>query len=384
MIKKLFCIFLPIMFLVLQNMAVFAEENSNRFSDLPAKSAMLVEESSGEILAEKNADEPMAPASITKIMTLLLIFEELENGNLAYDDMVNVSSNAKILGGSEIWLEVGEQMSVNDMIKAIAVASANDASVAMAEHISGSEEIFVERMNERAKELGMSGTNFMNSHGLDEDNHYTTARDIITMTTELLKHREVLDYTSIWMDTLRNGETELVNTNKLIRFYSGATGLKTGTTDNAGHSLVATAERNGLSLIAVTLGSETGQIRFDAAAALLDYGFANYQSIPVPNAQTSLEPVRVLGGKQESVVGICTPPQLLILPKSERMNISTRINIAENLLAPVEKGQLIGNVDVMLGEEIACSYDILAGEYVEKMGIVDSVLKLFSETVLMK
>ncbi len=384
MIKKLFCIFLPILLLVSQNMAVFAEENSSRFSDLPAKSAMLVEESSGKILAEKNADEQMAPASITKIMTLLLIFEALENGNLAYDDMVNVSPNAKILGGSEIWLEVGEQMSVNDMIKAIAVASANDASVAMAEHISGSEEIFVERMNNRAKELGMSGTNFMNSHGLDEDNHYTTARDIITMTTELLKHREVLDYTSIWMDTLRNGETELVNTNKLIRFYSGATGLKTGTTDNAGHSLVATAERNGLSLIAVTLGSETGQIRFDTATALLDYGFANYQSIPVPNAQASLEPVQVLGGTQESVVGVCTPPQLLILPKSEKMNISTRINIAENLLAPVEKGQLIGNVDVMLGEEIACSYDILAGEYVEKMGIADSVLKLFSETVLMK
>ena len=243
--------------------------------EVPAKSAILMEQSTGQVLCEMNADEQMPPASITKVMTLLLVMEAVESGRLSLEDTVTCSPHASSMGGSQIWLEVGEQMTVQDLIKATAVASANDASVALAEKVAGSEDAFVVMMNERAEQLGMTGTHFVNCTGLDAPGHLTTARDIATMSRILIQHPMIREYSSIWMDSLRGGETQLVNTNKLVRFYDGATGLKTGTTDGAGSCLAATATRNGLSLVAVSLGSATSDERFQSARNILEYGCAN-------------------------------------------------------------------------------------------------------------
>ena len=244
--------------------------------DVSAPYAILVEPTTGTVIFEKNADERVAPASVTKIMSLLLIMEALERGEIQLDDQVACSEHASSMGGSQIWLEVGEVMSVDDLLKAVAVGSANDATVALAEFLAGSEDAFVRMMNERAAELGMTNTNYMNASGLDEDDHYTSARDTTIVAAELIKHPLIINYSTIWMDTLRDGETELVNTNRLVRFYQGITGLKTGTTDHAGCCLTATAERDGLALIASVFGSTTSSERFSAARTLLDFGYANY------------------------------------------------------------------------------------------------------------
>ena len=244
--------------------------------EIAAKSVILMECSTGKVLYENNADESLSPASITKIMTMLLIAEYLDNGNLLLTDKVTASEHAVSMGGSQIWLEVGEQMTVEELLKAVAVGSANDASVALAEHIAGSEEGFVGMMNEKAQTLNMTNTVFKNACGLDEDGHITSARDVAIMSCELLKHDIIKQFTTIWMDSLRDGSTELVNTNKLVRFYSGATGLKTGTTDNAGCCLSASAKRDGMEIVAVVMNAESSNERFTGAKKLLDYGFANW------------------------------------------------------------------------------------------------------------
>ena len=269
--------------------------------DISAPSAFLMDFDTGKILYEKNADEKRALASVTKIMTLLITMEEIYNGNLKYDDIVTGSEYAKGFGGSTIFLDAGEKMSVRDIIKGIAVASGNDASVAIAEHISGSESVFVSRMNEKAKALGMTGTNFVNCNGLDADGHYSTARDIAIMSRELMKYDDIFEFTGIWMDSLRNGEFTLSNTNKLIRFYDGATGLKTGSTNNAMFCISATAKRGNMHLIAVIMGAETSKQRQADASELLNYGFNNFTLEYVVDNDSKVKEIPVSKGKKHKV-----------------------------------------------------------------------------------
>lgn len=334
---------------------------------LPVKSILLMDGESGRVLFEKNADEKTAPASITKIMTMLLLMEEMEDGKIAMTDMVTCSRYAAGLDGATIWLEEGEKMSVKDLLKAVAVSSANDASAALGAHIAGSEEAFVAMMNKKAKALGMMDTNFVNSSGLDAKDHYSTARDMAVMAHELMRYEEITDYTTIWMDELRGGKTELVNTNRLIRFYSGATGIKTGATSAAGNSLAASATRNNLSLIAVVLGAKTSEERFDAAKAVLDYGFANYEAANAPAVEGDIKPVKVLGGMEKTVEVTYQAPEHITLAKDEKSKLTWEISMAENVKAPVEQGQVLGKVLVSLGEEPLCEYPLLASKDIEAM-----------------
>ena len=322
---------------------------------IPAKSYILMEASTGKVLSESNADEQMAPASITKIMVMLLLMERIDAGTVTLDDMVTTSEHANSMGGTQIWLEVGEQMSVNDLLKATAVNSANDAAVALAEYMAGSEEAFAELMNQRAKELGMVNTTFKNATGLDADGHLSTARDIALMTQELLKHPKITEYTSIYMDSLRDGTTGLVNTNKMVRFYEGCNGMKTGTTDAAGSCLSCTATRDGMTLISVSMGSTTSKERFQSARTLLDHGFASY-SLYTPELDPSLiPPIKVNGGQQGSVgVKIDSASSNIVIPKGGESQVQQEISLAEELDAPVEPDQVVGKVTYTLnGETIA-------------------------------
>ncbi len=335
--------------------------------ELDAKSAILMEPTTGRVLYEQNTHEKLAPASITKIMSLLLIMEAIESGKMTLEDNVSASEHAVSMGGSQIWLEVGETMTVHELLKAVAVGSANDATVALGEHLAGSEEGFVSMMNDRAAELGMENTHFMNCTGLDADDHYTTAYDVALMSRELIKHDLIKQYSSIWMDSLRNGETKLVNTNKLVRFYEGATGLKTGTTSKAGHCLSATAERDGLSLIAVVMGSDSGDHRFAAARKLLDHGFANYVKVTPKIQEGEIQEVRINGGVVKSMLfdGVVLEP--VLIAKGKESSISKKIEMPESVDAPITAGQHIGTVTVMLGEEILSQTPIIATCDVDKM-----------------
>jgi len=344
-----------------------SQENAALPVELKARSAVLLEAGSGNILFEMNSHEKMAPASITKIMTLLLVMEALESGKIALEDMATCSEHANSMGGSQIWLEVGEQMSVNDLLKAVCVASANDASVMLAEHVSGSEMEFINAMNQRARELGMNDTNFVNASGLDADGHVSSAHDIALMSQELLKHELITQYSTIWMDTLRGGETSLVNTNKLVRFYNGATGLKTGTTDDAGKCLSASAMRDNLSLVAVVLGSETSDDRFNSARNLLDYGFANWEVTSLPPMQDAVTPVPVLGGVENLVNIDQAPIDSVVVQKGRKDDITYEVALAEDVAAPVEKGQVLGRVSILLDDTEITSYELRAAESVEKM-----------------
>jgi len=344
--------------------------------EIPAKSAILIEQSTGQVLCEMNADEQMPPASITKVMTLLLAMEAIESGRLSLEETVTCSPHASSMGGSQIWLEPGEQMTVRELLKAAAVASANDASTALAEQIAGSEEAFVEMMNSRARELGMTNTHFVNCTGLDAPGHLTTARDIAVMSRLLVEHEMIREYSTIWMDSLRGGETQLVNTNKLVRFYEGATGLKTGTTDGAGSCLSATATRNDLSLVAVSLGSATSDERFKSARSLLDYGFANYAMAVPPAIDDQLAPVSVNGGMEEFVIPTAQTPQGFLVKKGTEKNLEQIIELLPEVEAPVAEGQVIGSVSVRAeGKEIG-RYDLLAGNAVEEMTFGKAFLRL--------
>lgn len=336
-------------------------------AQLPAKSFILMEQTTGKVIVEQNADEQMAPASITKIMTILLIMEAIEQGRMKLEDVVTCSPHASSMGGSQIWFEPGEQMSVNDLLKAAIIGSANDASVALGEHLSGSEEAFVDMMNQRAKELGMQNTHFVNATGLDADGHLTTARDIAIMSRELLRHDLVKKYSTIWMDSLRNGETQLVNTNKLVRFYNGTTGLKTGTTDSAGKCLAASAERGGLSLVAVSLGSASSDERFACGKALLDFGFANYMAYELPSVEDQLAPVRVRSGVVSQVSPVYDKPDLVVIDKGDKDNVTQQVTLSEDVTAPIEKGQTIGKVVVSVSGEKVAEYPLKAAEAIDKM-----------------
>ena len=342
-----------------------------------AISCILMDADTGRVLYEKNADAALPPASVTKVMTMLLVFEALDSGTLKLSDMITASANAASMGGSQIYLKEGEQMSVEDLLKSLIVSSANDAAVALAEAIAGSELAFVSRMNERAAELGMVNTHFENTNGLDDDTdtHLTSARDIAIMSREVLKHELVFQYSTLWMDTIRGGEFGLTNTNRLVRFYQGATGLKTGSTSKAKFCISATAERDGLSLIAVVMGAPTRDARNALAASLLDFGFANYAHYQ--DAETALDAVRVQGGVKNTV-GIVKEDFSATLEKGQDARLEKRVDIPDVLTAPIAEGEKIGTVTYLLdGEEVgAC--DILATEAVAKIDFRTLFPRLFA------
>ncbi len=341
--------------------------------DIKAKSAILMEKNTGKILYEMNADQKMPPASITKIMSLLLVMEAIDQKKLSLEDVVSASEHACSMGGSQIWLEPNEAMTVDDLLKATAIASANDATVALGEHIAGSEEGFVALMNARAKQLGMTNTNFVNATGLDADGHLSTAHDVAIMSAELIKHPLIKNYSTVWMDTLRGGESELVNTNKLVRFYEGTTGLKTGTTSGAGYCLSATAERNGLELIAVIMSGDTSADRFNGAKKLLDFGFANYEYINItPEIKTNQ--VSVKNGVKQAVKIKAQDNFGALLEKSEAATVTQSLNLPTKVGAPIKKGDKIGSVDFYLGDTQIGSIDVISTDNVDKMSFLIAFL----------
>ena len=335
--------------------------------DIKAKSAVLLEPHTGKVLYEQNADEKLPPASITKIMSLLLVMEALERGDFDLETVVSASEHACSMGGSQIWLEPGEGMTVDDLLRATVIASANDACVALGELIAGSEEGFVALMNEKAKALGMNSTTFKNCTGLDADGHLTTAGDVAIMSGELIKHEKIKDYSTVWMDSLRDGKSELVNTNKLVRFYKGTTGLKTGTTSIAKYCLSATAERDGLSLVAVIMAGETSTDRFEGAKKLLDYGFANYSFAKI-NPELKEKEITISNGETKSVKVKADGALSLLMLKSSKNNITRKSEWMKNLTAPVKKGQTVGYVNIYNGEENIGRIPIKATENVKKRG----------------
>ena len=351
--------------------------------DVPCAAAVLIDEDSGTVLYEKNADERRPVASITKVMTLLLTFEALQAGKIALGDIVPVSEHAYHMGGSQIWLEPGEQLTLQEMLKAICISSANDAAVAVAEFVAGSESAFVDTMNARAAALGMTATHFANACGLDEEGHLSSARDVAVMSREmLLHHPEVREYCTVWMDTLRGGRTQLVNTNKLLKSYPGITGLKTGTTGKAGVCITASAERDGLRLIAVVLGASSGKERFEAAKTLLDYGFAHYDSAEVTLPDDAPEELRVKRGTAETTTLDYAAPERLLVPKGEGRDLQTKILLPDTLQAPVRQGSPVGSWQLLRGETVLQELPICAAQDVQALSF-GYCLRYLVHTVLL-
>ena len=350
-----------------------------RAVDLPihSRAAVLMEKETGQVLYAQNEHEQLEPASVTKVMTLLLVMEAIDSGTLHYDDMVTASDYASSMGGSQIFLKAGEQMTVEDLLKGVCVASGNDACVALAEHLAGVTELFVAQMNNRAKELGMNDTNFVNCNGLPAEGHVTSAYDIALMSRELiLHHPDIRRFTTIWMDTLRGGEFQLSNTNKLIRFYDGATGLKTGSTDSAGYCISATAEKEGMELIAVTLKADTSSDRFEDAKALLNYGFSTYTVLDAGEG-VELTPVPVELGTAETVTPVLSDQgRRLLVERSQAAGVERTVELAESVEAPVEAGQQLGQVTVTAGDTVVAAVPILAGEAVPRLTWSDMFLRM--------
>ena len=356
--------------------AVLALTTGVRALDVAAPSALLMEKETGTVLFSKDEHAKLEPASVTKVMTILLTMEAIDSGQLSYDTVVTASAHACSMGGSQIWLKENEQMTVGDMLKAVCVVSANDCAVALGEQIAGSEEAFVERMNARARELGMNDTTFQNATGLPAAGHVTSAHDIATMSRELIKnHPDIRQYTTIWMDTLRGGQSQLVNTNKLIRFYEGATGLKTGSTDAAGYCLSATAERDGMELIAVIMKDATSAQRFEDAKALLSYGFSTYALKKIV-PETPLVPVPVTLGTQATVQPVLGEGDALLLEKAKAGDLQQTVTLAESVPAPVGIGDQLGTLTVTSGEETVAEIPILAGEEVPRVTYGQMLLRL--------
>jgi D-alanyl-D-alanine carboxypeptidase (penicillin-binding protein 5/6) len=337
--------------------------------DVAGKSALLMDAATGKILYEKNAHEKLAPASVTKVMTMLLIMEAIDSGKIGWDDMVTASETAAAKGGSQIYLKAGETMSVSDMLKSIAVSSANDCACAMAEHIAGSETAFVAMMNTRAEELGMQDTHFVNCTGLDDEaaakEHLTSAHDIAIMSRELLtKHPEIKKFTTIWMDTVRDGSFGLSNTNKLVRFYQGCTGLKTGFTSSAGYCLSASASRDGMELIAVVLGAESSQDRFQACKQMLDYGFANYALVTPQLQETPIVFVKL--GTETMVTAVAAEQLQCLVDKAQRGDVSTQIQLEKEVTAPVSQGQKLGTLTIKVGDQVLAQVNLVAEKAVAR------------------
>ena len=342
--------------------------------DVGGKSSFLMDVATGTVLHESNAHEPLAPASVTKVMTMLLIMEAIDSGKIGWEDAVTASEAAAAKGGSQVYLKAGETMTVSDMLKSIAVSSANDCACAMAEHIAGSEAAFVDLMNQRAQELGMADTHFVNCTGLDDSeeakNHRTSAHDIAIMSRELLgNHPEIKKFTTIWMDSVRNGAFGLSNTNKLVRFYDGATGLKTGFTSGAGYCLSASAMREGMELIAVVMGAENSKERFNACKTMLDHGFANFALIQPDLTETGSVPVKL--GKASQVSPRLGESTSLLIDKAQKSTVTTQVQLEEALTAPVSLGQRLGTLTVKSGEQILKQIPLVAAESVERLSFWD-------------
>ena len=355
--------------------------------ELNAKSALLMDVATGTVLYEKDCHERLAPASVTKVMPLLLIMEAVDSGTIRLTDQVTASEAAAAKGGSQVYLKVGETMSVTDMLKSIAVSSANDCACAMAEHIAGSESAFVDAMNQRARELGMRDTHFVNCTGLDDDDaakqHRTSAYDIALMSRELLRnHPLIKKYTTIWMDTVRNGAFGLSNTNKLIRFYPGATGLKTGFTTGAGYCLSASAQREGMELVAVVMGAKTSQARNAACKELLDYGFANFAVIAPELSDVPGVPVKL--GKQDTVSAALGEATGLLIDKAQKSSVTTQVSLEERVTAPVTRGQQIGTLSIKSGEQTLRQIPLVAAEGVERLTTGDLFVKVLRKAAMAK
>ena len=372
-IKRLIVLLLVIIISIFSVIPTFAAE-----MQFDAKSTILMEASTGKVLYENNADEALPPASVTKIMTLLIVMEAIDEGKIALSDMVSVSNNAASMGGSQVYLEVGEQMSVDEMIKCVVVSSANDAAVALAEYVAGSEEVFVELMNAKAKELGMENTNFENTNGLDDsvNNHKTSARDIAIMSRELIRHEKILEYSSIWMDTIRDGAFTLTNTNRLIRFYNGANGLKTGSTSKAGFCISATALRDGMQLIAVVMGAPNRDTRNEIAKKLLDYGFATYTVYKKDALE--LDAIKLLGGIKNNL-RISASRFEAVIEKGKTDSVESQTNLPENITAPVKKGDVVGETTYSINGEVIGKSDICALEDVPKIGYFGVLSRIFEK-----
>lgn len=380
MIKKLsLALIIAIIFTAIPVFSV--EVNAVTEETITAPSAVLMETSSGKILFEKNPHEQRPCASITKVMTMLLVCEAIDNGKLSLDDTITASAHAASMGGSDIWLEEGETMSADDMIKATVVASANDAAVALAEHLCGSEEVFVEKMNEKASQLGMKDTVFKNCNGLDEDGHITSAYDVAVMSRELMKHEMIFDYTSIWLDNLRDGKTQIVNTNKLLKTYNGITGLKTGTTNDAGCCMSASATRGDMSLVAVVLGCNSGKERFSDAAALLDYGFANFSVTQLKAPEDLPKTIKVENGMQGNIGIGCDVNASIVLDKNSSSKIVSKIDLPESIEAPVVSGQKLGTVTYSLDGNAVKSFEITALQDAEKISFA-SVFSVLLNSII--
>ena len=381
--RKIFCFVLALLLLL----PVFALSAAAAGPEVGGKSALLMDVATGTVLFEKNAHEKLAPASVTKVMTMLLIMEAIDAGRIGWDDTVTASEAAAAKGGSQIYLKVGETMSVSDMVKSIAVSSANDCACAMAEHIAGSEEAFVGLMNERAAQLGMNDTHFVNCTGLDDGAdaaaHLTCAYDIALMSRELLlKHPDIKKFTTIWMDTVRNGAFGLANTNKLVRFYPGATGLKTGFTSSAGYCLSASALRDGMELIAVVMGAETSQERFSTCKQLLDYGFANFALVDAKLPEAASVPVKL--GKQDSVRAVAATDTSLLIDKSQLNTVNIQTALEESVTAPVSQGQRLGTMTIRSGEQILAQVPLVAEQAVLRRSWWDIFLELLRMVTMAK
>ena len=351
----------------------------NNFLNLDAGATILIEQNSGQILYGYNVHEKLHPASVTKVMSLLLIMEALDSGKITLDTQIPCSSNAASMGGSQIWLDTTETLSVNDMLKAICVVSANDCVVALAEYLGGTEEGFVQMMNDKAKELGMNDTTFKNCHGLDEDDHLTSAYDIALMSRELLiKHPKITEYTTIWTDTLRDGKSALSNTNKLVRNYAGCTGLKTGSTSLALYNLSASATRDGLSLIAVVMKAPTAAKRFSNATSLLDYGFSNFSYKTFAVQGDVVKSISVNKGVQNEVNAVYETSPALLIKKGEESNITYEINLNDSIQAPVDKGQILGTITYSMNGNVLLRTNLVAENSIEKSGFLNITKNIFS------
>lgn len=357
-----------------------ADITDNNSLNLESGAAILIEQSSGEVLYAHNVHEKLRPASVTKVMSLLLIMEALDNGQISLDDQVPCSENAHSMGGSQIWLDTTETLSVNDMIKSMCVVSANDCTVAMAEYLAGSEEAFVQRMNTKAKDLGMNDTTFKNCHGIDEDGHVTSAYDIALMSRELLKnHPQITNYTTIWMDSIRDGKSELTNTNKLVRNYKGATGLKTGSTSLALYNLSASATRNDLSLIAVIMKAPSTKIRFSEATKLLDYGFANCSCKSFGKRGDIISTATVNKGIQNTTNLALQKDANIILKKNESSNIEQNITLNDNICAPIKKGDIIGKITFSSNGNQLLEVNLVSDNDIEKNTLWNLTISLYKK-----
>lgn len=366
--KKALIFLIALTLALIMPLRCMAEENNDTQVDVKAKSSVLMCIDTGEIIYENNAYEHLSPASVTKLMSMLLVLEAIDSGKISLEDDVTATEEATKMGGSQIWLEVGEVMTVNDLLKAVVVASANDACVALGVHIAGSLTGFVKMMNDRALELGLQNSNFENCTGLDDTtkNHYSCAYDLGVIACEVMKHPIVTEYSTIWLDSLRNGKTELNNTNKLINKYDGITGLKTGTTSNAGFCLCATASRDGFNLVAVVLGSETSEDRFNSAANLLDFGFANYQLIVPEIDEKQITEVKVKNGVIKKIKPDYSDSEKILVKKGEG-EISYKYEICETIDAPVLKGDKMGKITIYAGENIIKTVNLTSGENIDKI-----------------